>query len=96
MNIFFAVFAFSMVYLNRNIKRPSIPLCKNCVHYIPVKDSSNFTYGDIGKCSKFIRTYRIGTGEPVYEYAELSRKYSDKCGEDAVLFSDINKENYYP
>ena len=54
-------------------------ICKDCKYYI----------GDAQKC-KYFSDINLVTGEKTYKYAELMRRYDDKCSEDAKYF-EINK-----
>jgi len=59
----------------------TIPLCKNCVHYIPPPhgpfDSS------LAKCKK-IGTVDVVSGKTEYSYAKSVREFA--CGEHGTLY----------
>jgi len=62
---------------NKIIHNLHVPVCVNCVHYIPCKSSSKFAI-DSSKCGKFGEKDII-TNEINYAYAKLCRKDIDRC-----------------
>ena len=65
--------------INSFIMNSAAPVCRNCKFY---KKNSIF---DLDKCTKF-GTKDVVQGNIVYDYADLCRKYDDKCGKNGVYF----------
>ena len=64
------------------IKRPLVPLCKNCKYFKPYHylDNQNDDYKyNLGKCTKYYRTNEIN-GKPIYSHAFLCRIDNNLCG----------------
>ena len=55
----------------------TIPLCKNCAHYLPSQDAS------LAKCKK-IGTVDVVHGEIEYSSAKSVREFA--CGEQGTLY----------
>lgn len=66
------------------IKNINIPACKNCIYYKPRMFDREFT-STFTICEKF-GNKNIITDEITYDYADLCRKYDDKCGEKGKYF----------
>lgn len=66
-----------------SIRNTHVPICSNCVHFIP--HQTNYPYEDIpddknyGKCRKFGEVDYI-TGCIMYDFAKDCRNTVDKCG----------------
>jgi len=64
--------------LTQIIKNSHLPVCKKCVYYRHVKNSTIN-----GKCTKFGYA-NIVTGDIHYEHAQISRNREDMCGEKGL------------
>jgi hypothetical protein len=86
----FNVFLLSIIFFPRvfSLLPPPKKICRDCIHYI----------GDNNDCRLFGDT-NIVTGEVKYPPAELIRRDSEKCGEDASHFKKnkfkIITESYF-
>ena len=62
---------------NKIIHNLHVPVCINCIHYIPCK--SRYTFGtDLSQCAKFGEKDII-TNEINYAYTKWCRKDIDRC-----------------
>ena len=72
---------FTLGYSQKIIKNINVPACKNCIHYKPSLDNSNF----YSTCDNFGEKDII-TNEIKYNYADLCRGDEDKCGNQGKYF----------
>lgn len=63
-------------FMVNGLKINGIPICKNCIHFIPDKDMFS---SDDGQCSQY-KTINIVNGDIQYKYAKESRLDEEKCG----------------
>jgi hypothetical protein len=66
------------------IKNYRTPVCQDCIHYRPNPFSPS-----LSKCSQF-GTKNVITGEITYDYADLSRDNSEKCGLEGKYFNETS------
>ena len=71
--------------LSPNIVNSGKPVCTNCKFYKPNK-FSNFD-SDVGECL-FHGRKNIYNGKITYEYADLCRENTEKCGLEGVNFEE--------
>jgi hypothetical protein len=67
------------------IKDMELPVCKNCRYFIPFENKEQYL---LGRCSLFGKK-NIITGEITYEFADICRFTSTKCGYNGTLYEDI-------
>lgn len=70
------------------IQNYNVPICKNCKYFIPYRIDESFII--LSKCKKFGKL-DILSGEFKYDYADICRRSSSKCGINGVFF--VPKEN---
>ena len=71
--------------ISPTIKNSDVPVCKNCVNFIPWDNTNNEDSLEIGKCAKF------GIRSPVsglikYDHAVVCRSNENKCGIKGAYF----------
>lgn len=75
------------------IKTPSVPLCKNCIHFKPYDYLDNkeddYKYG-LGKCM-FFYTINENTGKPFFSHAFLCRNDESLCGYNGNQYTEKYK-----
>ena len=69
------------------IKNMNYPACINCVHFTQIERLNP----DYAKCKKFGRMDLV-TGEITYEYASISRRFDDYCGEKGFFYEEKVKK----
>jgi hypothetical protein len=70
-----------------HIKNLNYPSCINCAHFT----QNVQTHTDFAKCKKFGRMDLV-SGEITYEYASVTRKYDDHCGEKGFFYEEAPKK----
>lgn len=66
------------------IKKPIVPVCRNCLHFKPNSMSNDFT-GYYSTCEKFSNV-DILTGNIQYTYVDSCRNDESKCGKEGKSF----------
>jgi hypothetical protein len=66
------------------IKNNQNPVCQNCNNYRP-----NLFSPSLSKCSQF-GNKNVITGHITYDYADLSRMNSEKCGLEGKYYNEIS------
>jgi hypothetical protein len=103
--MFFCFLFFSLVLVTaKQIKNINVPSCRNCIYYKP--QLLHPYISSYSKC-EFFGSKDINSDIISYDYADLSRKYEDKCGlegkyfdqgeniEMKIFFHDIINNNPY-
>jgi len=83
MNIFNILLLF--IIPNTNIKDIELPVCRYCKHFVPFENKEQYS---LGRCSLFGKK-NIITGEITYDFADICRLTSTKCGYNGTLYKDI-------
>jgi hypothetical protein len=72
------------------VKKPSVPLCKNCIYFKQYNYLDNkkddYKYS-LGKCQRFY-TKSEKTGKPIYSHAFLCRNDESLCGYEGREFTE--------
>lgn len=66
--------------LSPTIKNIELPVCKNCIHFLPFHANKPEDMGMLGKCNMY-GTKNIITGAIHYEFAEHARQNLFQCGQ---------------
>ena len=81
----FASMSTSTMIVKNRINNFDIPICKNCIHFIPNDSDSDYYMSTLSKCS-YSGTKDIITGVVNYEFASSCRMSENNCGVDAKYF----------
>ena len=71
----------------KHIVNHNLPICVNCKYFFPYE---NGKISMLHKCKKF-GTKNIVTGKINYDFADLCRENTAKCGPTAVYFVPKNE-----
>ena len=71
-----------MVLSRTQIKDINLPVCKDCKFFIPYENQEQYT---LGRCMLFGKKDII-SGEITYEFADVCRISSNKCGYTGTLY----------
>lgn len=82
MNIIY-FFIISLVNSKVIINNINIPVCKNCIHFIP-NEYSDFS-SSISKCNKF-GDKDLKTDDIIFNYVDDCRSDINKCGKEGIYF----------
>lgn len=88
--MFFKIFFLLYIIDAKIIKNEEFPSCKNCIYYKP-PIFHEFT-SPYSKCEYF-GTKNIHTDIITYDYADLCRKYDDKCSLEGKYFKEDKNIN---
>ena len=75
---------FFLIVCSATIKNNQYPTCQNCNNYRP-----NLLSHSLLKCSQF-GNKNVITGDITYDYADLSRMNSEKCGLEGKYFNETS------
>lgn len=64
------------------IKDIELPVCKDCKFFIPFENQEQYT---LGRCMLFGKKNLV-SGEITYEFADVCRISSNKCGHNGTLY----------
>jgi hypothetical protein len=82
--MFFCFLFFSLYLVTaKQIKNINTPSCRNCIYYKPQPLQPYIS--PYSKC-EFFGSKDINSDIISYDYADLSRKYEDKCGIEGKYF----------
>jgi hypothetical protein len=82
--MFFCFIFFSLYLVTaKQIKNMNVPSCRNCIYYKPQLLQPYIS--SYSKC-EFFGSKDINSDIISYDYADLSRKYEDKCGVEGKYF----------
>lgn len=76
----------TMVLPSTFIKDLHLPVCKDCKFFIPYENKEQYT---LGRCRLFGKKNLV-SGEITYEFADVCRISSNKCGNNGTLYKDAD------
>jgi hypothetical protein len=79
-------FLFYSILPGTFIKDIQLPVCKDCKFFIPYENKEQYT---LGRCMLFGKK-NIISGEITYEFADVCRISSNKCGYNGTLYKDVD------